>query len=163
MEVGGMTRAWRPGSVVSALLLLGLVLLTGCAPQNAAPAEATVSIRQIPGVGPVLVDMDDSTLYVTDEEWGGGVRCTGACALTWPPLTVLRGSTPTAGEGVPGTLATIDRADGLVQVTYDGRPLYLFSLDTGPGVIKGNGYVDESLTPSLTWRIATPDGRRRAT
>lgn len=156
-----MRRPWWVGSVIGALLLLGLT--AGCAPGEATPAEPTVSVRQIPGVGAVLVDMDDSTLYVSDEEWGGAVQCVGPCAATWPPLTVLRGSSPTAGEGVPGTLATIDRADGLVQVTYDGRPLYLFSLDTGPGMAKGNGVVESSLTPSLTWRIATPDGRRRST
>lgn len=152
-----MRRPWWVGSVIGALLLLGLT--AGCAPGEATPAEPTVSVRQIPGVGAVLVDMDDSTLYVSDD---GPERCTAACAAIWPPLTVLRGSEPTAGEGVPGALATINRSDGLVQVTYDGRPLYLYSLDTGPGMIKGNGLTEDSLTPPLTWRVATPDGRRRA-
>jgi predicted lipoprotein with Yx(FWY)xxD motif len=157
-EVVGVRRPGRSWSMVAALLLL----VAACAPA-AAPPEATVKVRDVPGFGLVLVDMDDSTLYVSDEEWGGTARCTGACTRIWPPLTVLRGSTPRAGAGVPGVLATIDRSDGLVQVTYDGRPLYLYSLDTGPDVIKGNGVTEESLTPPLTWRAATPDGRRRVT
>ena len=59
-----------------------------------------------------------------------------------------------SGEGLAGPLATIDRADGRVQVTYAGRPLYLYSLDTGPDMTKGNGLVDESGTIRMTWRVA---------
>jgi len=45
----------------------------------------------------------------------------------------------TAGAGVTGTLATITRADGSTQATYDGHPLYTYKGDTAPGQDKGNG------------------------
>jgi predicted lipoprotein with Yx(FWY)xxD motif len=127
------------------------MLVTGCSAASSSPAP-TVAVRDLPGVGVILVDMDDSTLYVADEERGGVVQCTGACAITWPPLTVPRGASPVAGEGVQGRLATLVRSDGAVQVTYDGQPLYLFSRDTGPGIAKGNGLTDSS----LTWHVAMP-------
>jgi predicted lipoprotein with Yx(FWY)xxD motif len=44
----------------------------------------------------------------------------------------------TAGSGVTGKLATITRADGTVQATYDGHPLYTYKGDTAPGQDKGN-------------------------
>ena len=148
--------------VVGLLLLTSALgaLLAGCA--GAPAAEPTVGVRDIPGIGRVLVDMDGSTLYVSDEERAGTVRCTGACASVWPPLTVPRGSTLTPGEGLLGPLATVNRSDGRTQVTYDGRPLYLFALDTGPDMTKGSGRTDESGSSPLTWRVATPDGGRPA-
>ena len=43
------------------------------------------------------------------------------------------------GRGVTGTLATIKRADGSVQATWNGHPLYTYAGDTAPGQAKGNG------------------------
>ena len=50
--------------------------------------------------------------------------------------------TPTAASGATGKLAVITRPDGSKQVTYDGKPLYTFTLDTAPGEAKGNGVTD---------------------
>jgi len=52
----------------------------------------------------------------------------------WPP-----GGTLTGGSGVTGTLATISRADGSKQVTYNGMPLYTFQQDAKPGDATGDG------------------------
>jgi predicted lipoprotein with Yx(FWY)xxD motif len=43
-----------------------------------------------------------------------------------------------AGPGVSGKLGTIKRADGTVQATYDGHPLYTYVADTAPGQARGN-------------------------
>lgn len=155
-------RRWRT-SCAWASLLLGVA--TGCAAGTKPQRDPTVESRDVPGIGVILVDVDGSTLYVSDQEAGGVVRCTGECAVVWPPLTVARGSAPVAGDGVPGRLATIIRPDGPVQVTYDGLPLYLYSLDTGPGMTKGDGLTEPAgASPgALTWRVATPDGRAPVT
>ena len=64
-------------------------------------------------------------------------NCSGVCSASWPPLAIAAGQSP-AGPGVSGTLATITRADGSIQVTYNGLPLYLFHLDHSPGDTHGN-------------------------
>ena len=80
---------------------------------------------------------------------GGKSACTGQCALDWPP--VLTSGQPAAiGYAVDqDTLGTIVRPDGTRQVTYKGKPLYLFKGDAyigplpppfnGPGGINGDG------------------------
>jgi len=130
--------------------------IAGCSPSRQRPPEPTVAVRDVPGHGTILVDRDGSTLYVSDEERGGFVRCVAECATVWPPLTIPPGEEPVAGEGVTGQLGTITRADGNVQVTYDGRPLYLYSLDTGPDIAKGDGLTEQAGDTTLTWHVATP-------
>jgi predicted lipoprotein with Yx(FWY)xxD motif len=61
--------------------------------------------------------------------WGGRVACSGICAaVPWPP--VLTSSWPEAGPGVDqDALGIVGRPDGTHQVTYNGKPLYLFYQD----------------------------------
>ena len=64
--------------------------------------------------------------------------CQALCAVYWPPL--LTSDWPEAGPGVDQhALGIIVRPDGSDQVTYNGRPLYLFNNDAyiGPPVDVG--------------------------
>src|SRR5579863_2113155 len=73
--------------------------------------------------------------------------CQGICAaVPWPP--VLTSSRPEAGPGVDqDALGTVVRPDGTQQVTYNGKPLYLFYQDayilgiTGMEGIYGAGKI----------------------
>jgi len=80
------------------------------------------------------------TLYVFDGDlmFPGESACNGGCASTWPPLRVTDG----VASGVPG-LASIQRADGTSQVTFEGRPLYFFSGDSAPGDTTGQGVAGQ--------------------
>lgn len=77
--------------------------------------------------------------------WGQGVACRGICAaVPWPP--VLTSMLPSAGPGINRQdLGTIVRPDGSHQVTYRGKPVYLFWGDayipgtTGTQGINGQG------------------------
>jgi predicted lipoprotein with Yx(FWY)xxD motif len=73
-----------------------------------------------------------------------GQTCTGTCAQAWPPLTVATGTTPTAGPGVTGTLAT-QQTNGALVVTYNGAALYTFTSDSSPGQVTGNGVAGFSV------------------
>src|SRR5439155_9418277 len=71
----------------------------------------------------ILVNAQGITLYRYDRDSAGTSNCTGSCATVWPPLAAA-GGTLTGGSGVTGTLATISRADGSQQDTYNGTPPY---------------------------------------
>ena len=105
-----------------------------------APVAASVVATAATSVGTVLVNAGGRTLYMfgSDTAGSGKSNCNGGCASTWPPLTVAAGATPTASSGAGGALATITRTDGTVQVTYAGKPLYMFSGDSAAGQTNGN-------------------------
>jgi predicted lipoprotein with Yx(FWY)xxD motif len=137
--------------------------VAGCASSGSSGSAAsgspatTVSARSVAGVGTTLVDSRGDTLYFSEEESSGTVRCVGACLHFWVPVTIASGVMPTAGSGVTGQLATIARPDGPTQVTFDGRPLYRFSLDSA-GQAKGNGFTDSFNGTEFRWHAAALSG-----
>jgi predicted lipoprotein with Yx(FWY)xxD motif len=100
----------------------------------AAAGGTTLSTRTINGTV-VLTNSAGLTLYWFVPDTSTTSKCTGSCATYWPPVK----GPATAGSGVTGTLGTITRSGGEVQVTYDGHPLYTYAGDTAPGQAKGNG------------------------
>jgi predicted lipoprotein with Yx(FWY)xxD motif len=142
------------------LILLGMVA-AGCGGGGGGAAatsgNATVSLRQIDGVGSVLVDSHGAALYSPEQEASGMIRCSGACAKIWIPLGP-GGAKPTAGTGVTGKLDRTMRPDGTWQVTYDGRPLYTFAEDGGSGKVTGNGVSDSFGSKHFTWHAVTAKG-----
>ncbi|MBX3061342.1 MAG: hypothetical protein KF726_00100 [Anaerolineae bacterium] len=96
-----------------------------------------------------LISYDGMTLYTFSKDADGVSNCSGDCAKAWPPFTVLKGDRLVAPEGVTGTLATIEREDGKLQVTYNGAPLYVYAEDKVPGDAKGDKVGD-------VWFFAKP-------
>jgi predicted lipoprotein with Yx(FWY)xxD motif len=115
------------------------------------PAD-TVSLASVSGVGKVLVDSKGFALYSPVQEKSGTIRCTGSCATIWLPLTTK--STPSAPAGLQ--LGTVMRPDGKTQVTFKGKPLYLFAEDSSPKSVSGNGVSDNFGGKSFTWHVASP-------
>jgi len=97
--------------------------------------------------GDALAGANGRTLYIDTQEQNGTIACTGGCAQAWPPLT----GEVTAGSGVTGTLGTVTRPDGSVQVTYNGAPLYYYATDAAAGDATGQGIGG-------IWFIASPAG-----
>lgn len=108
-------------------------------------------------LAPTLVDADGAALYTTDQEEDGKIRCTGPCTGVWLPLAVSSGQ-PTGADEVGGKLATVERPDSGMQVTYDGKPLYRFSGDGSPGQVTGDGLADEFRGRRFSWHAATASG-----
>lgn len=121
-------------------------------------SAATVSVGTADDVGKVLVDSNGAALYAADQEVGGMVLCNGSCTTEWKPLTLSAGEKPIAGNGVRGKLGVLTRPDGARQVTFDGRLLYRFDDDPGPGAVTGNGFADTFAGRAFTWHVATPTG-----
>jgi predicted lipoprotein with Yx(FWY)xxD motif len=105
---------------------------------SAAPASSasgtTLGMTTIKGTA-VVTNSAGRTLYWFVPDTSTTSKCTGSCATYWPPVT----GPATAGTGVTGTLGTITRPGGGIQVTYDGHPLYTYAGDSAAGQAKGNG------------------------
>jgi predicted lipoprotein with Yx(FWY)xxD motif len=99
----------------------------------------TVAVSSSAEKGDYLVAANGYTLYLFANDEVGVSNCIDQCAENWPPLLALPGENLVAGVGVPGELGTIERADGALQVTYNGMPLYLWVQDTAPGDTTGDG------------------------
>ncbi|MFG2846378.1 hypothetical protein ACGF12_24865 [Kitasatospora sp. NPDC048296] len=82
--------------------------------------------------GQILVDADGHTLYLFARDTPNTSTCYGRCASIWPPLRTTVGVNSSQ-------LGTTKRADGTVQVTYNGSPLYYYVGDTKPGDVTGDG------------------------
>jgi predicted lipoprotein with Yx(FWY)xxD motif len=133
------------------LTLLATVVLAvgGCTSSAASPAPVgggassgggagtAVDAANSPTFGMVLTGPNGMTLYTHAGDSATSSTCTGSCATAWPPLTAT--GQPTAGTGVTGKLGTLTRADGTIQVTYAGLPLYYWQGDSKAGDVTGNG------------------------
>ncbi len=83
-------------------------------------------------------DLGGMTLYVYANDKGGVSNCTGQCAVNWPPYTIIDPRALRIIEvGITGHAGTITRADGSMQVTYNGKPLYFYKNDLKPGDTNG--------------------------
>ena len=110
---------------------------SGGSVSSAAAVAASSSALKTAKIGSatVLTNAKGFTLYSFAPDTATKSNCNGSCAHFWPPVK----GPAAAGSGVTGTLATIKRADGSVQATWDGHPLYTYVGDTAPGMAKGNG------------------------
>jgi len=104
----------------------------------------------------VLTDAQGFVLYWFAIDTPTKSNCNGTCATYWPPVT----GTPTLAAGVKlaGKLGTIARANGTMQATYEGHPLYTFKSDTSAGKDTGNGIN----TSGGLWWAMTPSGAKLA-
>jgi predicted lipoprotein with Yx(FWY)xxD motif len=140
--IGVRSRAGMFGLVVGVMLLLaacgGKTAPAGGGGENTGKA-GELRTRSIGGIGSVLQAPTGFTLYHLTTDVNGKITCTGGCASTWPPLIASSGKVPAASQDLAGHLATIQRPDGSLQVTFDRMPLYTYSGDSGPGQTNGQG------------------------
>ena len=120
---------------------------------------AMLQIKQSSKFGKYLTDGNGRALYVfsADKRASDDVKaksaCTAACAIAWPPATIK--NMPKSARGIDKSdLATIARADGTKQLTFEGRPLYLFSRDKNGAAPVGQGIQHFG----GTWHLVTPAG-----
>jgi predicted lipoprotein with Yx(FWY)xxD motif len=87
----------------------------------------------------IVVDARGRTLYALQPETAHHLLCKSSeCLKFWPPLTVRSGKTKLkSAPGVHGHLAILRRANGALQVTLGGLPLYRYSGDRAKGEANG--------------------------
>ncbi len=99
-----------------------------------------------------LVSSTGLALYEYDKDTTANTSaCTADCATNWPALTVTEGAVVTVGDGVDlEDFTTFTRSDDSTsQVSYYGKPLYMFSGDAAAGDTNG-----ANVSPS--WHLAMP-------
>jgi len=142
------------GFVIAAVVALSIGSVGAAVAGSTAPRAAKVGTART-GLGQVIVDSRGRTLYLFEKDRRGHSACSGICANYWPPL--LTSGKPTAIAGAKGSLlGTIRRADGTRQVTFAGRPLYLFAGDTKRGQTNGEGLRDFG----AGWYAMSPSGHK---
>lgn len=126
-----------------------------------APAQdaATIATAEHPDHGIHLTDGAGWPLYLFKLDGQGGPgkdavsKCADACVGGWPPLLAI--GTPTvAGEAKAELIGSIQRADGGVQLTYNGWPLYYYWKDPFAGEMRGHDVVEFG----GEWSLVTPAG-----
>jgi len=123
-------------AVLAACSSSGTSSTDGGSTSTSSPAATTAGSLKTATIGgaTVLTSGKGFTLYSFAPDTPTKSNCNGTCAQNWPPVTG-----PATASGVTGTFGTIKRADGSIQASFDGHPLYTFVGDTAPGQAKGNG------------------------
>jgi predicted lipoprotein with Yx(FWY)xxD motif len=137
---------------VSAVLLVMLATASGANAQSA----ASLATREAPALGTFLTDRAGRTVYMYAKDDVGISNCYDSCAAAWPPL--MTQADPMLPADLPGMVGTTQRADGALQVTYNGMPLYYWNKDQKPGDTTGQNVggvwfvVNPAAAPSVSLR-----------
>jgi predicted lipoprotein with Yx(FWY)xxD motif len=131
-------------------------------PTSGSAGAAVVKTASVSSLGAsVLVDAQGLTLYHLSGELNGKWICTSAaCVKVWHPLAAPTGRSP---SGSVGSLGSVKRPGGAVQVTFKGMPLYSFVGDTKPGEAKGQGIKDVGVWTAVTANGSTASKPAAAT
>src|SRR4029077_2353871 len=136
----GLGRRLLPAVGAVSAIALALTIAFVASPTTPAPVATggggggqTLDARTIGGKA-LLTDAKGLTLYTFAPDKVNKSVCYGDCASYWPPVP----GNMSAGPGVTGKIGTITRTDGTTQATYNGRPLYTYIGDHGPGTAAGN-------------------------
>ncbi len=106
-----------------------------------------VSTKSIGSLGKILVNSQGQVLYSFTKN-GASVPCNASCLAVWPAVTLPAGRTVPTGSAGVGALGTTT-ANGPLQVTANGLPLYTYAGDSAPGVANGNNLVSFG----GTWKV----------
>jgi predicted lipoprotein with Yx(FWY)xxD motif len=134
----GDRRVAARGVAVALAAIGGLsTTVAGVAVASTSHSGSSVVVSTIKSSKYGTVLASGKTLYTLK---ASSTACTSACLKAWPELTLPKGVTKaTAGSGVSAAkLGTVSRSGGVLQVTYDGKPLYYFIGDTAAGQVHGN-------------------------
>ncbi|KUL39514.1 hypothetical protein [Actinoplanes awajinensis] len=104
---------------------------------------------------PHLININQAALYRFDKDSAkpSTSNCNDDCAVTWPPVMIEEGGAVYLAGVDPDKVGAIRRADGNVQITVGGWPIYRFAKDKLPGDLKGQGVGG-------TWFAVGPDGKK---
>ena len=107
-------------------------------------------------MGKVVTDRKGWVLYRFDKDKAMPSKstCEGKCAQVWPPA--LTDGNPQLVGIDPAVVGTVVRADGSLQITLAGWPVYRYIGDPKPGAWKGQNVGG-------TWFVVSSNGKKNLT
>ncbi|MCY9657523.1 hypothetical protein P5G65_28390 [Paenibacillus chondroitinus] len=112
------------------------------------PSNGGIAIGTKPDLGNYLTDARGMALYYYDKDTKGVSNCSGKCLEKWPVFYSSAISAPTGVDSAD--FGTLVRADGSLQTTYQGFPLYYWVDDKKMGDTTGQdvGHVWYVIDPA---------------
>jgi predicted lipoprotein with Yx(FWY)xxD motif len=86
-------------------------------------AKTVLAAAMLTGIG-----WKDFPVYSYTKDTATASNCTGPCAIGWPPL-LTNGSPAIEGGAAAADVGKLKLSDGTTQLTYKGKPLYLFAYE----------------------------------
>ena len=131
------------------LLLISFLTIQSCKKDEPAEVQNNdVRLLNNATHGSILTDKDGISLYFFADDANGSSACVSGCLNNWP---IFYKANPSLDNGLDSAdFATITHADGSLQTTYKGWPLYYFITDAAQGDTFGDGINGD-------WFIAKPD------
>ena len=84
----------------------------------------------------LLADFSGRTLYTFDLDKGtNSSKCNQDCSEIWPPYLI----NDQEAKALQAPLAVIKRTNGMLQLTYNGQPIYIYAFDRVAGDDQGDG------------------------
>lgn len=117
-----MKRTFPIASMIAALLL---------------SATALSHAADVKKAGGRLVTSSGMTVYTFDKDKtdGSPSACAGACTGLWPAVV-------TTDSSLKAPYGAIKRDDGSMQLTYKGKPLYMYAGDKKAGDAAGDNFKE---------------------
>lgn len=128
-----------------AVLAIFLTSVMGCSSKTttASPGSTTasntytVNLSTKTGIGDYLVDSKGMTLYWTALDLVGQSNVSGSALSIWPVFYISAVTIPSSLNAAD--FSSITRADGKMQTTYKGWPIYYYYQDLSSGNTYGQG------------------------
>jgi len=111
------------------------LLLVATTSVGLAQSDYTIMTAKTADLGNFLVDGQGKTLYCFTKDAPGVSTTMGQVAVNWPAFYAEKIVVPANLDATD--FGMITRADGMMQTTFKGAPLYYFIKDMATGDIKG--------------------------
>jgi predicted lipoprotein with Yx(FWY)xxD motif len=140
-----MTSTLATRRAFTALGIAVMLLLAACSSRSKPMGNEPAYKIVVSPSGEMLASNRGMTLYVFANDSVPGISmCNDSCAANWPPLIALNDARPA------GKWTVVQRADGLKQWAYNGKPLYGWHDDKREGDMLGDGRANGA------WSVARP-------
>jgi predicted lipoprotein with Yx(FWY)xxD motif len=141
-HAAGQTNGQGIKGIWFAIAPTGAKASTAVAGSSGGSSNVVLTTEQTPTGSVVVATGRGRTVYVnsTDSTNPSQVLCSGTCSAGFVPVAAQAGTVRITGVAA-SEIGTVTGADGVLQLTLDGFPLYTNSADANPGDTNGSTHA----------------------